>query len=144
MTSSARPPLRILCVDDNAMIVSALMRLLQHEDSLACAGIVREGDSAYDAVREIAPDIVLMDVDMPGVNTFDVVQRIAEDMPGVRVIMFSGHVNSEFIDRALDAGAWGYLSKNEDVHELIAAIKLAAHGEIVISKDAQIIRERSS
>lgn len=135
-----RRRLRIVCIDDNAMIASALVRRLESDPTLTCIQVVREGNTSYQVVREASPDIVLMDVDMPGVDTFAIVERLAADLPDVRVIMFSGHVNPEFIDRALDAGAWGYLSKNEDVVDLIDAIRRAGQGEIVLSKEAQTVQ----
>ena len=132
--------LRIVCIDDNAMIASALVRRLESDPTLTCIQVVREGNASYQVAREASPDIVLMDVDMPGVDTFAIVERLASELPEVRVIMFSGHVNPEFIDRALDAGAWGYLSKNEDVVDLIEAIRRAGQGEIVLSKEAQTVQ----
>ncbi|MBL9121151.1 MAG: response regulator transcription factor [Phycisphaerae bacterium] len=132
--------LRIVCIDDNAMIASALVRRLESDPTLTCVQVVQEGNASFQVVREASPDIVLMDVDMPGVDTFAIVERFASELPDVRVIMFSGHVNPEFIDRALDAGAWGYLSKNEDVVDLIEAIRRAGQGEIVLSKEAQTVQ----
>jgi two-component system invasion response regulator UvrY len=144
MSNDSSAPLRVVCIDDNAMIASAFVRRLEHEPTLRCVDVSRDGHESMEIVRSTLPDVVLMDVDMPGVDTFAIVERIARELPSVRVIMFSGHVNTEFIDRALDAGAWGYLSKNEDVAELIDAIHRASRGEIVLGKEARTVQRSSA
>lgn len=94
-------------------------------------------------VNPLMPDVVLMDIDMPGVDTFSMVERLAADVPTVRTLMFSGHVNRAFIDRAFDCGAWGYLSKNNDVARVIEGIRQAARGEIALSKEVQAVQREN-
>lgn len=133
-------PLRVLCVDDNDMLSDALARRLAAEPSIAWSGVVRDGRDAYDRVMETRPDIVLMDIDMPGVDSFSIVARLAQEAPGVRVVMFSGHIDPGYIDRALDCGAWGYLSKNDDVPALLESLRLVARGELAMSGEVERVR----
>lgn len=137
MSNEPGSTLRILCVDDNELVVSSLIDRLARDPSLTCVGVVQGREDSYQTIRGALPDVVLMDVDMPGVDTFAIVERLAKDVPDVRVIMFSGHVASAFIEQALDAGAWGYLSKNEEPADLIDAIRRVRRGEIVVSKEAE-------
>lgn len=139
-----RPPvLRILCVDDNRLVGEALQRRMEVEPAMQWLGLVTDGRAVESAARELRPDIVLMDVDMPDVDTFDIVERMSLQSPGIRVLMFSGHVDVGYIDRALDSGAWGYLSKNEDVGTLIECIRRAADGDVVLSAEAEAVHRRS-
>lgn len=134
---------RILCVDDNHLVGEALRRRITVEPALQWLGLVSDGREVEAAVRELNPDIVLMDVDMPEVDTFAVVERLTTQAPATRVLMFSGHVDLGYIDRALDCGAWGYLSKNDDVGTLIECICRAALGEVVLSSEAEAVHRRS-
>lgn len=141
---SSPPTLRILCVDDNEMMISAMERRVQHEPGLAWVGAVSDGAVALEAVRSARPDVVLMDIDMPGVDTFALVERLAEELPAVRVVMFSGHVRPGFIDRALDCGAWGYLSKSDDTANLIEGIRRVGKGEIALSREVLAVQRRAA
>ena len=131
--------LRVLCVDDNEMVSQALRRRLADEPGLEWAGVVRDGGEAFERVRQVRPDVVLMDIDMPGVDTFAIVARLSAEVPDSRVVMFSGHINPGYIDRALDCGAWGYLSKNDDVSALMDGIRLVGRGEIAMSHDVETV-----
>jgi len=132
--------LRVLCVDDNELMADALRRRFEQESALAWEGIITQGSLAYDRILEVRPDIVLMDIDMPNIDTFTIVERLCCDVPEIRVLMFSGHVSPKDIDRALDCGAWGYLSKNDDVTKLIDAITRAGRGELVFSYEVDAVR----
>lgn len=139
MPPAPPPPIRVFCVDDNEMIAKSLARRIECESGIALVGLVHDGTVAYERVMEVTPDVVLMDIDMPGVDTFSIVERLSVDAPRVRVVMFSGHVNRAFIDRALDCGVWGYLSKNDDVARIIDGIRGVARGEIVLSREVHAV-----
>lgn len=136
MNGSPRP-IRVMCVDDNDLLAEALRRRVQQETCLEWAGFVSDVSSIAERIDDARPDVVLMDIDMPGVDTFILVERLAASHPDVRVLMFSGHVHPAYLDRSLDCGAWGYLSKNEDTADLIAGIRRAAAGEIVLSREVE-------
>jgi DNA-binding NarL/FixJ family response regulator len=127
-------PVRVLCVDDNRLIADALARRLDLEPDLEWAGWI-EQTSDLERVLNARPGVVMLDIDMPGCDPFELVRRLAESSPSTRVLMFSGHVRTDYIDRAIDAGAWGYVSKNESIEDVLAAIRRVASGEFVTTSD---------
>lgn len=128
--------IRIFCVDDNEMVGRALERRLGREPDLEWLGMLLDGAAARARIAELKPDIVLLDIDMPGVDTFLLAQQLSTEVPESRVVMFSGHVTPEFVERAINNGAWGYISKNDDVARIIEGIRSAARGEIALGKEA--------
>lgn len=125
----------VLCVDDNPMIADALSARLALEPDMVLAGCLSDATLLIETVDRMAPDLVLLDVDMPGRDPFDVVGELATRAPALRVVMFSGHLRGELVDRAVEAGAWGYVSKNEGTAAIVAAIRRAAAGEFVMIPD---------
>jgi len=128
-----------MCVDDNELLAEALARRLGAEADFHWVGIVTDGTSAYNRIIETKPHLVLLDIDMPDLDSFSVVERLAESSPEIRVLMFSGHVSHEYIRRAIDGGAWGYLSKNDDIDRLINSLRLAGRGEFVFSSEVEAV-----
>jgi two-component system response regulator DesR len=136
-------PVRILCIDDNRLIAEALERRLATEPRLQWVGWVSNLVDAAGQALQARPDVVLLDIDMPGRDSFDVLREIAATLPSAKIVMLSGHVRLEYVDRAIDAGAWGYLSKNESMEDLFAAIMRIALGEFVLSAEVEAeCRER--
>jgi two-component system, NarL family, response regulator DesR len=129
--------IRVFCVDDNPLLADALQRRLASEKDMSWVGWIGEPGSAVRAVLGNPPDVVMLDIDMPGQNSFDVVRQLAKEAPEVRVLMFSGHVRPDYLDRAIDAGAWGYVSKHDTMEDILAAIRRAAAGEFVVTADVQ-------
>src|SRR5437660_2247510 len=113
-------PIKVLCVDDTDFVAEALRRRLGISGDFHWLGLLENANNLETEVRERRPDVVVLDVDMPGRSSFDALQGVTAAAPGARVLMLSGHVRADYIDRALKAGAWGYLSKNEDVATIIA------------------------
>ncbi len=142
MSNACAQPLRVLCVDDNTLVADALGRRLAQEPTIRWLGLVSEGTLVVPRTLELRPDVLLMDVDIPDVNTFAIVERLSREAPSVRVVMFSGHVNAGYIGRALDCGAWGYLSKHENGEVLIDCIKRVGRGEVVLSAEADAVHKR--
>jgi DNA-binding NarL/FixJ family response regulator len=132
-----------MCVDDNRLIVDALRSLIKKEAGMFWAGAVTDGMLALEHIIATRPDIVLFDVDQPGVDTFLAVEEVGARSPGTRVVMFSGHVVPRYIERALDCGAWGYLSKSDAASEIIAALRRVASGEIVFSSEVRNVMHKS-
>lgn len=130
-------PVRVFCIDDNRLMAEALERWLALEPEFKWTGWVSETADAAGAIREVKPDIVMLDIDMPGGDSFDLAAILAADVPETRVVMFSGHVRVDYIDRALDVGAWGYVSKNESMETVLNALRRVAAGEFVLSPDVE-------
>jgi DNA-binding NarL/FixJ family response regulator len=130
-------PVQVFCIDDNVMLAEALQRRLSKERDLHWVGWTDERGDVLGSVGRQAPDVVLLDIDLPGHDSFELVREIAARSPGTRVLMFSAHLRREYIERALDAGAWGYVSKSEQMHDILRAVRAAAAGEIVLTPDAR-------
>lgn len=131
-----------MCVDDNTLIVDALHSRLKQEPDFEWAGAVTDGAAAFSHIQAARPDIVLLDIDLPGADAFKTVERINADMPDIRVIMFSGHVILRYVERAMDCGAWGYLSKSDDAAEIIEGIRRVARSEIALSSEVRAVQSR--
>lgn len=126
-------PIRVLLADDHTLVRAGFGALLQ---SLPDIQVVAEADDGREALRlieEHQPDVVLMDIAMPGLNGLEAVARVTEEFPYVRVIILSVHANEEYVLRALRTGAAGYLLKNARAAELEFAISSAARGETYLS-----------
>jgi DNA-binding NarL/FixJ family response regulator len=123
----------VLLVDDNALLAESMPRVLAKDARFAWAGWVEDSAEVIERVRTVAPNLVLMDVDMPGVDTFDLVRELATKCPASKVVMFSGHVRGEYADAAVDAGAYGYLHKDDEFPALLNNLAKAHAGEMVMS-----------
>jgi len=120
--------LRILLVDDHPIVRDPLAERLQREPGFDVVGQAGTADEAVSRVKECAPDIILMDIEMPGLNCFDAVRSITAIVPRARVIFLSSFVQDHFIDEALAVRASGYLSKDETPEAVISAIREVASG----------------
>jgi len=122
-------PVRILLVDDHAVLRSGLRLLLEREEGLEPVG---EAETAEDAVRSLPrlrPDVVVIDIEMPGIGGIDGTERIKERAPEARVLVLSMHDRPQDVRRAFDAGADGYLPKAAADEDLVRAIRAVASGE---------------
>ena len=124
---------RILIADDHALVRAGFRTLLE---SIAGVHVVADADNGHDALRLIElhqPDIAIMDISMPGMNGLEATARVSADFPSVRVIILSMHANEEYVLRALQAGASGYLLKDADPAELELAVAAVARGTTYLS-----------
>ena len=128
-------PTRVMCVDDNQLVADALQRRVDMDSRFEWAGWVARTHELADHVTRAKPNVLLLDIDMPGPDPFAKVQEISRSFPDLRVLMFSAYINLDFIDRAVASGAWGYVSKNESMHEVLDAIARAAAGEFVFTTE---------
>lgn len=136
-------PVKVMLVDDNAILADALPLVLRADPRFIWSGWVSGATDVVESVARAAPDIVLMDVDVPNVDTFALVRRLVEAFAATRIVMFSGHVRPEYIEAAFDAGAFGYLHKDDDFSDLLASLLKVYAGEIVMSPPVRQIMWRS-
>lgn len=134
-TSSLRASrrIRILLVDDHAVIRQALRMLLEAQLELEVVGDVENGREAVQVSERLRPDVVLMDVVMPGLNGLEATRQIRKVSPSTRVVMLSGFVDEDQLLEAIRAGASGYLIKRSDVSELVLAIQTVHRGNSYFS-----------
>lgn len=115
-------PIRVLCVDDNFLVAEGIKIKLMLAGGFDWLGQLSDADNLVEEVRRLRPDIVLLDIDMPGRDAFEALEELNSLNLNTRVIMVSGHVRTDLIDRAVEAGAWGYVSKGEGAETIILAI----------------------
>jgi DNA-binding NarL/FixJ family response regulator len=126
-------PTRVLLVDDHAMIRQGLSSLLEKQPDIEVVGSVEDGRKAVDIARELAPDLVIMDISMPNLNGIDATRKIVEEMGDVKVIALSIHSSRHFVAEMLKAGASGYILKECLFDELVEAIKTVLNGGTYLS-----------
>lgn len=136
-------PLRLLLVDDHALFREGLMSLLSYQDDFIVVGEAEDAESALDQTRALEPDIVLMDIELPGEDGVTATQRLKMEMPAVTVVMLTVHDDSQTLFEAIKAGAQGYLVKNVRSRELLEQLRGVARGEAAISRRlaARILEE---
>lgn len=126
-------PIRILLVDDHTLVRAGFRSLLEE---LAEVRIIAEAEDGREALQMVArhrPDVVLMDIMMPGLNGLEAVARIKQEFPQTQVIILSMHAAEEYVLRALRAGAAGYLLKDASLEELERALKSVMRAEVYLS-----------
>lgn len=126
----------VLVVDDNDILGEAFERWLGRAEGMRCVGWTHRFDEAERLVAERKPDVLLLDVDIPGCDTFALMRSIAS-RHSVKVVMISGHMRQDYLDRALDAGAAGYIVKDESPSAILEYVRRVAAGELVLSTTAQ-------
>lgn len=127
-------PARVLLVDDHAMVREGLTALLDAQPDLEVVGEAENGEQAIARARELRPDIVLMDVTMPGVSGIEATRAIVAMDLGARVLGLTVHENQEYFFRMLAAGASGYLLKGATSAELVDAIRVLHGGGVYLTQ----------
>jgi DNA-binding NarL/FixJ family response regulator len=125
--------IRVVLADDHALVRQGIRSLLEKLDDIEVVGDVSDGREALELSKTTQPDIVFMDITMPGLNGLEAVTRMKKDCPTTRVIMLSMHAGEEYFQQALESGAAGYLLKDADRMELELAIRTVIRGEIYLT-----------
>jgi len=133
---------RILLAEDHAIVREGLRSLLEKQTDMEIIGETEDGRKAVELVRELMPDIVIMDISMPNLNGIDATRRITGEFPDVKVIALSIHANRRFVTDMLSAGAAGYILKECMFDELVRAIKtVVTNGSYLGSKITGVVIE---
>ncbi|MEV1132094.1 response regulator transcription factor [Agromyces sp. NPDC049794] len=136
MTESTTPPptapTTILIAEDQGMMRSALASLLELEDDLTVVAEVARGDEIIPAARRARPDVALLDIELPGRSGLDVIPDLRAAVPSCSVVVVTTFGRPGYLQRALRAGARGFLVKDDPVEQLAAAIRRVRAGEVVI------------
>jgi DNA-binding NarL/FixJ family response regulator len=117
---------RVLCVDDSVDLVVMLARMINGQPDLENVGGMASADGLSDEVERRRPDVVVLDLNMPGSPPLAAIRELAVRAPQCRVITYSGHDDDATICAALDAGAWEHISKNRDPFDILHAIRRVA------------------
>jgi DNA-binding NarL/FixJ family response regulator len=126
-------PATSIRVDDDGLVRDGIAAILDGQPSLTVVGRGSTGQDAISLCREIAPDVLLLDIQMPGTNGLDALAEIRRTAPGVAVVMLTTFDTDAYIDQALAHGAAGFLLKNSSYEDLVTAVRSAHSGAIALS-----------
>ncbi|MBU3736807.1 MAG: response regulator transcription factor [Methylobacterium sp.] len=126
---------RIMLVDDHAVVRAGVRRLLEQQSGFSVVAEAESGERAYQLFGEHLPDIIIMDLSMPGMGGMEAIRRIIARYPAARVLVLSMHENAAFASQAMKSGAKGYLAKSGLAEELVGALVSLARGQTYISPD---------
>src|SRR5688572_6876015 len=125
--------IRILICDDHTLFAEGIKAMLGNESILDIVGEARDGRQGVEMVKELSPDVVLMDVSMPDMNGFDATRRVRELDDSVKVLILTMHEEEELVARCLEAGTHEYIMKNTPTSQLMYAIETVFKGERYLS-----------
>lgn len=129
-------PIRILLVDDHGVLRAGLRALLDGEADMEVVGEAGSGEEGLEKVGELNPDIVVMDLSMPGIGGLEATGRIAEQEQDTRVLVLTMHAEDEYLLPVLEAGGSGYVRKTSADEDLVRAIRTVARGEVFLYPSA--------
>lgn len=127
--------IRVILADDHTLVRAGIRALLERLPGMEVVGEANDGREVLELVKTHRPDVVLMDITMPGLNGLEAAARIAKEFTEVRVIILSMHNNEEYYWRALKSGASGYLLKKAAMTELETALQQVVRGEVYLSSE---------
>jgi two-component system nitrate/nitrite response regulator NarL len=133
--ANGRRPIRLLLADDHPVVRKGLCAVLSRQRNVEVVGEAADGRDAIRKAKELLPDLVLMDVDMPCLNGLAAAEILRKDLPKIKVLILSMHGNSEFVVRLIQSGACGYVLKDASTDELLQAIERVQAGETYFSPD---------
>lgn len=127
------PPITVLCVDDHPEMVRALRSMIDMERDMVSVDGVHDTGAFMAAALELKPRVAVVDLSLPGrVAPLDAIRRVAEDLPGIRIIVYSGRDDRRAADAVMSAGAWALISKASDPRELLEAIRRAGTDRMAV------------
>jgi len=127
--------IRLGLVEDQRLLLSAIASLLELEDDIAVVGRFDNGDDARTSLIETQPDLVLTDIEMPGLTGLELAEWLKAEHPGIHVVILTTFARPGYLRRALDAGVRGYLLKETPAEDLVAALRRIVAGERVIAPE---------
>jgi DNA-binding NarL/FixJ family response regulator len=125
--------IKLLLVDDHPVVRRGIITCLAQKERLTIVGEAADGVEALRKAKELLPDIILMDIDMPRMNGLEVTELLRRELPNVKVLILSMHSNSDYVLRIIEAGASGYVLKEASQEELVRAIETVDSGKTFFS-----------
>ncbi|WP_280562245.1 UvrY/SirA/GacA family response regulator transcription factor [Chromohalobacter sp. 48-RD10] len=127
--------IKVLVADDHHLVRTSIARMLDSEDDLHVIAEAVDGEEAVNMAREMRPDIVLMDIRMPGIGGLEATRKIMRGMSDIKVVIVTAFLEEAFAQRFMDAGAAGFISKGTELNEMVRAIRAIFGGQRYISPD---------
>jgi DNA-binding NarL/FixJ family response regulator len=131
----ANPRIRLLLADDHPVVRRGIISTLERHPNLEVVGEAADGQEALSKARELLPDVLLTDIDMPHLTGLAVTEALREELPSIKVLILSMHTTTEYMLRCIQAGARGYVLKQASPDEFVRAIELVNAGESFFSAD---------
>ncbi|GAB3036913.1 response regulator transcription factor [Spirosoma pulveris] len=136
-------PIRILIADDHSVVRKGIRMLLEDENDIQIVGEASDGDEAIDLLASISTDVLLLDITMPRMSGIEALKVISTNYPAVRTLMFSMHNNPDYIVKAVQHGAAGYLLKDTGLEEILRAVRTVVDGDLYYPPNASSVIIRS-
>jgi DNA-binding NarL/FixJ family response regulator len=130
MSRAAGKPIRVLIVDDSPDVAASLSDLLSLQDDIVTAGVIHRADRLGEQVDSLKPDVILLDLSMPGADPLVVLQDLVSRIPDQGVLVCSAYEDPARMESAMKAGARGYVSKMDEVETIVRAIRTVAGGGV--------------
>ena len=130
-------PIRVLCVDDHAFLAEGLRSKISLEADMEYVGWLPDATDLFKNATERKADVVTLDIEMPGPDPFEALSEVQRRAPEIRVIVLSAYVRDRYLDAAVEAGAWGFLSKADDPDTIVQAIRRVAAGEFALGPSVE-------
>jgi DNA-binding NarL/FixJ family response regulator len=135
--------IRILIADDHSVVRKGIRMLLEDETDIQIVGEASDGDEAIDLLASISTDVLLLDITMPRMSGIEALKVISQKYPAVRTLMFSMHNNPDYIVKAVQHGAAGYLLKDTGLEEILRAVRTVVNGDLYYPPNASSVIIRS-
>src|SRR5882724_6103539 len=134
-----KSPIKLLLVDDHPVVRRGISSCLARQERFAIVGEAADGFEAVRKAKELLPDIILMDIDMPLMNGLAVAELLRRELPNVKVLILSRHSNPDYVLRIIQSGARGYVLKETSLEELVRAIETVDSGKTFFSPDVATV-----
>lgn len=130
-----KEPISVLLVDDHPVVRDGFRRLLEQVPNIKVVAEADDGETAYEHYKNLSPDVVVLDLNMPGVGGLETIRRLTAYDDNARILVFSMHSNEIMIQRALEAGAIGYLTKQGNIGQIVQAVQFVAQGRMFVDAE---------
>lgn len=138
-----REPIKVMVVDDHEVVREGVVRILERQGGIKVVALARTGEEAMDKIRLFEPEVITVDIELPGINGIELIKRIKSEYPDVEAVALTVYDDEEFAKQAIKAGAIGYIIKDAAQEELVQAVRAAAAGESLVSTSVarKLLRE---
>jgi len=133
MSEERRKPINVMLVDDHEVVLEGLIRILEKQGGIKIVSVARSAEEALEKMERFKPDVIIVDIQLPGMNGIELIRRVKRDHPDVEAITLTVFDDEQFARQAIRAGAIGYVIKDAAKEELVKAVQAAAKGETLIS-----------
>ncbi|MDY6794841.1 MAG: response regulator transcription factor [Actinomycetota bacterium] len=133
MVKEESESIKVMLVDDHEVVLEGLIRILEKQGGIKIVSVARSAEEALEKLERFPPDVVIVDIQLPGMNGIELIKRIKDDHPIIEAITLTVFDDEQFAKQALKAGAIGYVIKDAAKDELVKAVRAAAKGESLIS-----------